>query len=83
MNIIIEEILYKTIVVKIIGWQSSLVDQKVHIVIVIEASLSQPHTYRTAVQNHHIYTYRPSVHCPIWPHKGPRKHATCKSWTSQ
>ena len=41
-------------------------------------SLSDPHTYRTSVQNPldvYIYIYvctvRLSVHRPIWPHKGP------------
>ena len=42
---------------------------------IIGASLSEPHTYRTAVKNL-PYIYMPSGRRPIWPHEGPRKRAS-------
>ena len=44
------------------------------IIIIIGASLSEPHTYRTAVQNlPYIYTHVLPGRHPIWPHEGPLK----------
>ena len=53
----------------------------------IGASLSEPHTYRTAVQNrpyiHGIYTYAHPSGVQFGPAMGPFKRATRKRRTSQ